>query len=455
MPASLSPETTTAIVLLFLQGFTRDAIADELHIGQGTVSNELHNLKNAIDEPTFNILKELGKCLQQNDVNFDDAIIGFHIKSLLKKLGIGVETIKDFVEGFYTACVQNGVEPTIAIKTVKRVIEIEKDTQIVFEELPQKYKDILDKIKTAEETLATLKVEIVNTKNEKTVKIKELEEKIKLLTQQHDDVYLKYNTSEKKVIFFTEIFEFLKKKKIPIEDTEKFAKMLADAKNLGYGEKIIISQIQASKTYREDLKQAQYELHQLQEQTKSANSELNALQKQKIQVWGEVESLKNQQIVLKKNVEDRKEEIILLTELFKKQLEEMLRSYFKNMDQAKSKASTEFQYLVSDTRESWEKFLEQEKLEAQNARIRLDESYQKLNEKCVEFGKIKNHTILVKLIDGTADTPEILLAMMFVFQRFSVFVGKSQFKSKGLLLQIISTLIKKIQEEFDEFSKDN
>jgi len=133
----------------------------------------------------------------------------------------------------------------------------------------------------------------------------------------------------------------------------------------------------------------------------------------------------------------------------------MLRSYFKNMDQAKSKASTEFQYLVSDTRESWEKFLEQEKLEAQNARLRLDDSYQKLNEKCVEFGKIKNHTILVKLIDGTADPPEILLAMMFVFQRFRAFVSKSKFKSKGLLLQIIGTLINKIQEEFDELSKDN
>jgi len=125
------------------------------------------------------------------------------------------------------------------------------------------------------------------------------------------------------------------------------------------------------------------------------------------------------------------------------------------MDQTRSKVTTEFQYLFSDTRKSWEQFIEQEKLEAQNTRIRLDESYQKLNEKCVEFGRIKNHTILVKLIDGTADPSEILLAMMFVFQRFRCFVSKSKFKSKGLLLRIIGTLINKIQEEFDEFSKNN
>ena len=154
-------------------------------------------------------------------------------------------------------------------------------------------------------------------------------------------------------------------------------------------------------------------------------------------------------------MQDRKEEVILLTELFKKQLEEMLQSYLQNMNQAKSKATTEFQYLVSETRESWEQFIEQEKLEAQNTRIQLDESCQKLNEKCVEVGRIKNHTILVNLIDGTADPTEILLAMMFVFQRFRGFVGKSKFKSKGLLLQITGTLINKIQEEFDELSKNN
>lgn len=455
MPSSLPPGTIAAIVILFLQGLVRDAIADTLGIGQGTVSNVLQNLKKIIGEPTFNILKELGKYLQKNHIEFDDAIIGLHVKSLLKKLGVDIDKITGFVEEFYAECVRNGVEPTVAIRTVKRIIEIEKDTQIVFEELPGKYQDILDKIKTAEETLGSLKVEILNTKNEKTAKIIELEEKIKLLTNQHDNVYLKYHTSEKEVIFFTEIFESLKKKKILIEDTEKFAKMMENAKNLGYGEKIIISQIQASKTHGEDLKQAQYKLHQLQQQTKSTNSELNALQKQKIQVLGEVESLKSQQIVLKKNVKDRKEEVLLLTELFRKQLDEMLKSYFQNMDQIRSKVTTEFQYLFSDTRKSWEQFIEQEKLEAQNTRIRLDESYQKLNEKCVEFGRIKNHTILVKLIDGTADPPEILLAMMFVFHRFRGFVSKSKFKSKGLLLQITGTLINKIQEEFDELSKDN
>jgi len=58
MPAPLPPETTAAIVLLFLQGFTRDAIADTLHIGQGTVSNELRNLKNTIGEPAFSYFSQ-------------------------------------------------------------------------------------------------------------------------------------------------------------------------------------------------------------------------------------------------------------------------------------------------------------------------------------------------------------------------------------------------------------
>ena len=81
MPAPLPPEITAAIIILFLEGLTRDAIADKLGISQGSVSNVLNNLKNIIGESTFNILKELGKHLQQNDVSFDNAIIGFNIKS--------------------------------------------------------------------------------------------------------------------------------------------------------------------------------------------------------------------------------------------------------------------------------------------------------------------------------------------------------------------------------------
>jgi len=229
MPASLPTETIAAIVLLFLQGITRDEIADTLKISQGTVSNVLRNLKNIIGEPAFNILKGLGKHLQQNDVSFDDAIIGFHVKSLLKKLGIDVEKIKDFVEGFYAACVQNNVEPTIAIKTVKKIIDIENDAQITFEELPQKYKHILNQIKAAEEKLATLNETIDKIKNDKTAIIREFNKKILELEQRYEHLYQKYQVSVLKVDFYNKIFESLKQQNISIGDTAKFAKMMTNA----------------------------------------------------------------------------------------------------------------------------------------------------------------------------------------------------------------------------------
>lgn len=455
MPAPLPPETTAAIVLLFLQGFTRDAIADTLHIGQGTVSNELRNLKNTIGEPAFNILKEMGKYLQQNNVSFDDAIIGFHVKALLKKLGIDVEKIKDFVEGFYAACIQNGVQPTVAITIVKKIIDIEKDAQIPFEELPQKYQNILDQIKTAEDTLATLNETIAKTKKDKTVMVKELNEKITQLEQMYENLYQKYHVSVQKLNFYTGIFESLTKKNIPIEDTEKFAQMMANAQNLSYDEKIIISQIQASKTHHEDLKKIQKDMQHLQEQLRSAKSELEALLKQKTEVSEEVELLQQDKLVVTKQVKACKREISLLTSMFIEEQKVMLRSFYQNIDQTKSKALTEFQYFSSDMREAWEKFIEQEKLDAQNAKLRLDESCQKLNDKCIEYGQIKNHAILAKIIEGTGDPHEILSAMVMILQRFQVWVGKSKLKSKELIFRLTDTLIKNIQEAWNDISKNN
>jgi len=429
MPAPLSTETIAAIIISFLEGLTRDAIADKLDTSQGSVSNILENLKNTIGEPTFNILKELGKHLQKNHIEFDDAIIGFHVKSLLKKLGVDVEKITSFVEGFYTACIQNGVQPTVAITTVKRIIDIEKDAQIPFEELPQKYQNILDQIKTAEDTLATLNETIAKTKKDKTVMVKELNEKITQLEQRYENLYQKYHVSVQKLNFYTGIFESLTKKNIPIENTAKFAQMMTNAQNFGYDEKIIISQIQSSKTHHEDLKKIQKDMQHLQEQLRSAKSELEAILKQKTVVSEEVDLLQQDKLVVTKQVKACKREISLLTSMFIEEQKGMLRSFHQNIDQAKSKALTEFQYFSSDMKEAWEKFIEQQKLDAQNSSLRLDESCQKLNDKCIEYGQIKNHAILAKIIEGTGDPHEILSAMVMILQRFKVWVGKSELKS--------------------------
>jgi len=455
MPASLPPETIAAIVLLFLQGITRDEIADTLKISQGTVSNVLRNLKNTIGEPAFNILKGLGKHLQQNDVSFDDAIIGFHVKSLLKRLGVDVEKIKDFVDGFYAACVQNNVEPTIAIKTVKKIIDIENDAQIVFEELPQKYKDILNQIKTAEEKLATLNETIAKTKNDKATIIRELNKKILELEQRCEHLYQKYQVSVQKVDFYNKIFESLKLQNIPIGDTAKFAKMMANAQNLGYDEKIIISQIQSSKTHHEELRKIRDMIQHLQEKLRSTKSELEAILKQKAEVSEEVDLLQQDKLVVTRQVKACKREISLLTSMFIEEQKGMLRSFYQNIDQAKSKALTEFQYFSSDMKEAWEKFIEQEKLDAQNSRLRLDESCQKLNDKCIEYGQIKNHAILAKIIEGTGDPHEILSAMVIILQRFKVWVGKSELKSSGFIFRLTDTLINKIQEAWNDISKNN
>jgi len=132
----------------------------------------------------------------------------------------------------------------------------------------------------------------------------------------------------------------------------------------------------------------------------------------------------------------------------------MLRSFHQNIDQAKSKALTEFQYFSSDMKEAWERFIEQEKLDAQNSRLRLDESCQKLNDKCVEYGQIKNHAILAKIIEGTADPYEILSAMMMILQRFQVWVGKSELKSGEFIFKLTDTLIKNIHEAWNDISKN-
>ena len=230
---------------------------------------------------------------------------------------------------------------------------------------------------------------------------------------------------------------------------------MANTQNLGYDEKIIISQIHTSQTHHEDLKKMQDEMQQLQVHLRSAKSELQAILKQKSEVSEEVELLQHDKLVVTRQVKECKREISLLTSTFIEEQKVMQRSFYQNIDQAKLKILTEFQYFSSDMKKEWEGFIEQEKLDAQNSRLRLDESCHKLNDKCVEYGQIKNHAILAKIIEGTGDPHEILLAMVMILQRFKVWVGKSELKYKGFIFRLVDTLIKNIQEALNDISKNN
>jgi len=192
----------------------------------------------------------------------------------------------------------------------------------------------------------------------------------------------------------------------------------------------------------------------LQEQLRSTKSELEAILKQKAEVSEEVDLLQQDKLVITKQVKACKREISLLTSMFIEEQKGMLRSFYQNIDQAKLKALTEFQYCSSDMKDAWEKFIEQQKLDAQNASLGLDESCQKLNEKCIEYGQIKNHAILAKIIEGTGDPHEILSAMVLILQRFKVWVGKSGLKSSGDIFRLVDTLIKNLQEAWNEISKN-
>lgn len=448
-------EISIAIIILFLEGYLRDEIAKELDISQGKVSSVLGDLKKSIGESLYEFLKEFGKSLRKNKLRIDDAIIGFHIKSLLTKIGVDVEKVKGFVEGFYSACIQNGVEPAAAITIVKKVIDIQKNEKISFEEISEKYQKIIEKIKIAENKLAKLENDITITEQEKSSKIKIFNEKIEEITKKHNELFLKYNTNEKKVMRFDRIFTSLEKKNIPIEDTEKFDKMMENAKRQNYDENKIMNQIMETDRHQDSLKNAKNELCIIEEKISSLKPELASLQSQKNEDLEEISNLKDEIASLNQIINSKRKEVTLLTDLFQKQLEDMLESFSQKMANAKNHALTEFQYLVSDTRKSWESFIEQEKLDAQSTKMNLDQSCNKLNEKCVEFGKLKSNGILMKIIEGTGDPHEVLLAMMIILQRFRAYVSKSKFESREMIQRITATLIGKIQEDLDALSKDN
>ena len=86
-----------SIIRAWLQGKTRDEIAQEFGKGQGTVSNLISRMRNSWGKYDADSMRELAKQLRDNEINPDNCACGFRIFNILEKLKIQRQRWKNFL----------------------------------------------------------------------------------------------------------------------------------------------------------------------------------------------------------------------------------------------------------------------------------------------------------------------------------------------------------------------
>jgi len=228
----VTTELRTRVIILMLAGYSRDEVAKQSGLSQGSVSNIFKEFTMEVGEANAEVLKNFGKFLREKGVDISDSVIGFRIKGILNKLGIDDEDLYSFIEKIYNECTTKGIDPPIIITSVEKLLGIQKNTKIPFDEIPQKYSKILKKIEEIERQLD--EIEVRKTKAQK--ELNDILKKNSITIEQLNDWIHWHNE--------------LKKMGANVNDIPQVAKAIKYTKELGYDSKKITDHVSAEEEFQ-------------------------------------------------------------------------------------------------------------------------------------------------------------------------------------------------------------
>src|ERR1044072_4345562 len=97
MPTAIPEMIKSRIIVQWLQGLSRDAMARDNNISTGAVSNIINELTNALGKYETDALREVVKLLMSADLSPAQWEIEFRKKKILSKDGIDGETADHFI----------------------------------------------------------------------------------------------------------------------------------------------------------------------------------------------------------------------------------------------------------------------------------------------------------------------------------------------------------------------
>ena len=97
MPAAIPETIKSRVIIQWLQGLSRDAIARDNNISTGAVSNVVNEWTNTLGKYEAYALRELAKSLKIAGLSPAQCAIGFRIMKILSEQGIDGETAEHFI----------------------------------------------------------------------------------------------------------------------------------------------------------------------------------------------------------------------------------------------------------------------------------------------------------------------------------------------------------------------
>jgi hypothetical protein len=164
MPASINEHTRKQVIQQWISGDSRDKIAIDNDIGEGTVSSIVNDWKKGFEDSEYESVRELAVQSKKQGIALSDLASRFKLYSIIKKSG----TNEDQIESFISNCTSGiGVEilpPEKIVDLVNQLFNISKSESIALDQVPNYIKQKLQQKQKLEEQIKEAET-IIQSKN--------------------------------------------------------------------------------------------------------------------------------------------------------------------------------------------------------------------------------------------------------------------------------------------------
>ena len=114
-----------AVLEGWLKGLSRKSIAESNKIGEGTVSDIIHKVRN--DIPDIDLLRPLAVTLRKNSIGVNEFASTVRLKKVLDRIGLPEEKLETLLEEINVHCFIEGSSEKDFVSKIDEVFDIASD----------------------------------------------------------------------------------------------------------------------------------------------------------------------------------------------------------------------------------------------------------------------------------------------------------------------------------------
>ena len=167
MPAAINDQIRKQVVQQWINGDTRDVIAIDNGIGEGTVSSIVNDCRKGLEDSEYESVRELAIYSKKQGIALSDLASHFRLYNIIKKSG----TTEDQIESFISNCISgtggaedNSLPPEKIVDLTNQLFNISKSESIALEQIPEYIKQKLEEKQNLEEQIKEAEA-VIQSKN--------------------------------------------------------------------------------------------------------------------------------------------------------------------------------------------------------------------------------------------------------------------------------------------------